>query len=146
MNRKLRRWLLTGGLTLSLGLVLYGIYFTQVVNPRVLTELRRNPSGERAKQVMVLTFLDGKVLPVNYLRETGLIYVSADFAWWKKFVGDGAAVEMLVQGHLLSGQAQVILDDPEYTKSIFSRLRPSTPEWLPNWLNGKLVVITLDTP
>jgi hypothetical protein len=128
-----------------MGLVFYAVYFTQVVNPRVVTELRSNPSGERAKQVMVLTFPDGKVLPVNYLRETGLIYVGADFAWWKKFVGDGAAVEMLVQGHLLSGRAQVILDDSKYTKSIFSRLRPSTPKWLPTWLNGKLVVITLDT-
>jgi hypothetical protein len=26
---------------------------------------------------------------------------------------------------------------------VFARLRPKVPSWLPLWLNGKLVVITL---
>ena len=38
------------------------------------------------------------------------------------------------------------LDDPDYIKDIFSRLRPTVPKWLPDALNGKLVVITLKEP
>lgn len=36
-----------------------------------------------------------------------------------------------------------MLDDPEYTAAVFARLRPKTPKWLPSWLNGKLVIITV---
>ena len=50
---------------------------------------------------------------------------------------------MLIQGQVYKGHAVVVLDDPEYTEDVFARLRPTAPEWLPTWLNGKLVVITV---
>ena len=51
---------------------------------------------------------------------------------------------MLIQGERLSGRARVVLDDQAYVDEIFARLRLKAPNWLPAWLNGKLVVITLD--
>jgi len=43
--------------------------------------------------------------------------------------------------------AVVVLDDQAYVDDVFSRLRPTVPKWLPDWLNGKLVVVTLsDSP
>lgn len=39
---------------------------------------------------------------------------------------------------------RVVLDDPEYTRDLFSRLRPSAPKWLPDWLNAYLIVIDLE--
>ena len=49
----------------------------------------------------------------------------------------------MIKGEALTGSATVVLDDPEYTDEIFLRLRPTKPEWLPDWLNGKLIVINL---
>lgn len=40
--------------------------------------------------------------------------------------------------------ARAILDDPEYTRSVFERLRPNVPDWLPDWLDAYLIVIDLD--
>jgi hypothetical protein len=38
-----------------------------------------------------------------------------------------------------------VLDDPEYTRDVFERLRPDVPAWLPSWLDAYLVVIDIDT-
>ena len=121
------------------------LYSAKVMNPRVIEELTADPNGERAKKVMLLTFPDDKTLPVNYLHEGDHVYAGADFGWWKSFQGDGAPVTLLIKGETLHGHATVILDDPTFTETIFSRLRPTVPKWLPRWLNGKLVVIALDS-
>lgn len=112
------------------------------INAQVIEEIRNNPSGERAAKTMLVTLSDGRRYPVNFLREDGLVFMGIDGRWWREFEGDGQAVELYVQGEAFSGHAKVVLDKPDYVADIFSRLRPTVPPWLPDWLNGKLVVIT----
>jgi hypothetical protein len=52
---------------------------------------------------------------------------------------------MLIRGAQLAGHATVVLDDPARTHDVFARLRPNAPAWLPDWLNGKLVVVDVQT-
>lgn len=137
-------WLLLILGVLAIVIVGYGFYQLQVANPKVADELVRDPQGPRAQKVMMLTFADGKSIPVNYLREGNRVFVGADGPWWRSFRGEGAPVTLLIKGETLTGQAVAVLDDPAYTKDVFSRLRPTVPKWLPDWLNGKLVVITLN--
>ena len=114
-------------------------------NAGVITEIQTNPGGKLAARSMVITLADGRVYPVNYLREGNLVFMGIDGRWWRAFRGDGQQVEMLIQGQLLIGSARVELDDQAYIDEVFARLRPKVPSWLPDWLNGKLVVITLDS-
>ena len=132
------------GLLGVLALAVFGYWFnmTQFSNPRVADELVDNPTGERAARVMWLTY-DGRSIPVNYLREGNKVFAGADGPWWRAFRGNGASVTVLVKGESLSGHATVVLDDQDYVKDVFSRLRPNAPECLPDWANGKLVVISL---
>jgi len=135
------KWLI-GALLLTVALVVaYGAYAVLVVNPRVVAELRDNPHGERAREVLLLTFADGRTIPVNYLREDGLLYLGADGPWWRAF-RDGAPAMVEVQGERLAVRAEAVLDDPARTADVFSRLRPAAPGWLPDWMNGRLVVLT----
>lgn len=140
MNAKLK-WVLlvTGGLLMLL--TAYYLYVSFVTNARVAEELTSNPGGERAARVMLLTLPSGKQIPVNYLREQNTVFVGADGPWWRQL--DGASVTMVIRGEKLAGRAVTILDNPGYTADVFSRLRPTAPGWLPDWLNGKLVEITL---
>ena len=121
----------------------YGIYTSQVVNPEVAQELRADPEGIRAERVMLLTFPDGRELPVNYLREGNTVFAGSDGHWWRAFQGDGAPVTLLIKGRTLTGHATVELDDQAYIDDIFSRLRPAA-SWVPDALDAKLVVIALD--
>ena len=114
-------------------------------NALVIAEIQTNPGGERAARSMVITLADGRVYPVNYLREGNLVFMGIDGRWWRAFQGAGQQVEMLIQGQRLTGLAKVELDDQAYIDEIFARLRPKVPSWLPDWLNGKLVAITLDS-
>ena len=114
-------------------------------NALVIAEIQTNPGGKLAARSMVITLADGRVYPVNYLREGNLVFMGIDGRWWRAFRGDGQQVEMLIQGQLLIGSARVELDDQAYIDEVFARLRPKVPSWLPDWLNGKLVVITLDS-
>lgn len=120
------------------------LFFSQVVNPAMMEEIRTNPTGEEAQEAMLLTF-EGKTLPVNYLKEGDTVFMGVDGRWWRSFTGDGAPVSMYIQGQTYNGHGVVVLDNPAYVADIFSRLRPTAPEWLPSWLNGKLVVITIHT-
>ena len=92
---------------------------------------------------MLLTFPDGRQLPVNYLREGDKVFAGADGRWWRAFRDGGAPVTMLIQGQTLSGHATLELDDQAYIDDVFARLRPAA-SWVPQWLDAKLVVITLD--
>ena len=118
------------------------LFFSLVVNPAVMEEIRTNPTGKEAREAMLLTF-DGRTLPVNYLKEGNTVYMGVDGRWWRAFTGDGTPVSMLIQGETYQGHAVVVLENQPYVDDVFSRLRPTAPEWLPDWLNGKLVVITI---
>lgn len=122
----------------------YLIYSQSQTNSKVANELLTNPEGERAKRAMLITLADGRVFPVNYLREGNTVLMGIDGRWWREFVGDGQSVTMLIKGQQLKGHATTIVDKPNYTADVFTRLRPKTPAWLPRWLNGKLVVIDLE--
>lgn len=120
-------------------------YYAISVNAKVAKELRDDPDGERAELVMLLTFPDGRELPVNYLREGNQVFAGADGRWWRAFREGNVPVKVLIKGEEYSGRARTVMDDPEYARDVFERLRPNVPKWLPDWLNAKLVVIDLDT-
>ena len=130
------------------GLVVIGIGYRSMTvgdrNAAVVEDIRTNPDGERAQRSMLLWLEDGTMYPVNYLKEDPVVYMGIDGLWWREFQGEGAPVRMLIRGEEYSGHAKVELDDRPFIDDVFSRLRPTVPEWLPDWLNGKLVVITLD--
>jgi len=115
------------------------------VNTRVMNEIRSDPFGERARKTMIVTLDDGRVYPVNYLREDGRVYMGIDGLWWRVFQGEGSRVQMEINDQIVTGTGVVILDDPARVEDVFSRLRPTVPEWLPRALNGKLVEITPDS-
>lgn len=140
------KWFLIVVIVLGLLLGLASLYARLVTNPKVVAELVNSPDGERAARVMLLTLPEGQVLPVNYLREDRLVFVGADGGWWRQFQPAGAAVTLMIKGVEYSGRARVVLDSPDYTAEIFSKLRPTAPAWLPAWLNGKLIVIELESP
>lgn len=140
------KWIVIGVVGLFLVFIGYRFSTRDVINARVAEEIRTNPQGERAQRAMLVTLADGRMYPVNYLVEGDLVFMGIDGRWWREFVGDGQPLEMLIQGERLTGHATTVLDDPEYTAEIFSRLRPTVPGWLPDWLNGKLVVITVNSP
>ena len=114
------------------------------VNTRVMNEIRSDPFGERARKTMIAALEDGRVYPVNYLREDGRVYMGIDGLWWRVFQGEGSRVQMEINDQIVTGKGVVILDDPARVDDVFSRLRPTVPEWLPRALNGKLVEITPD--
>ena len=107
--------------------------------------IRDRPDGVRAKKVALMTFPDGRTLPLNYLREDPFVYFGADFPWWRALGADGAPVTLLIHGEELRGTGKAVLDDPQWRQRIFERLRVNVPAWLPDWLDAKLVVVTLDS-
>ncbi|MEM7078693.1 MAG: hypothetical protein AAF513_08705 [Pseudomonadota bacterium] len=123
----------------------YAANMTYIANPRVADELRNSPSGERAARVTLLVMPDGRELPVNYLREDDKVYIGVDGGWWRDFTDGGLEVDLLIKGVTYRAHGNVILDNQEYVDEIFARLRPAAPEWLPDWLNGKLIVFTLQS-
>ena len=137
------KWTLIGLAVLVLLVLSYRVVRLEDVNQQVAQEIIANPDGERARRAMLLYLPDGRMYPVNYLREDNRVYMGIDGLWWREFRGDGAPVRMFIRGLEFSGHGRVVLDDPTYVEDVFSRLRPTVPEWLPDWLNGKLVVITL---
>ena len=112
-------------------------------NARVIQEVTNNPGGERAARTMIVTLADGRVYPVNYLKEGNLVFMGIDGRWWRVFQRAGQTVNMVIKNQTFSGNGKVILDNQPYVDQVFARLRPKAPSWLPAWLNGKLVVIEL---
>ncbi len=139
-----KKWVVRGGVALVVLVAAYIFYVMNVVNPRVQNELLTNPDGERAGIVMLLGLPDGRTLPVNYLREGNVVFVGADGPWWRLFRSGDVPVRLVIRGKQTKGRGRVVLDDPDYTRRVFARLRPTAPEWLPEWLNGKLVVIDIE--
>ena len=110
-----------------------------LMNPRVVRELREQPDGERAKKVMLLSLPSGKQIPVNYLRDEGVVYAAADFPWWRELGDEPKPVTVLVRGEELRGKARAVRDDSELRASVFARLRPTAPSFA-----GTLVEVVLD--
>ena len=117
----------------------FRLYFEQIANPLAVRELTEHPEGARAQRVMLLTLPSGRQIPVNYLREGGMVYAAADGRWWRELEGTGAPVTVLVRGEMLEGTARAVTDDPAYTKRVFAKLRPNAIEGF-----GTLVEIRLD--
>lgn len=138
------KWLAIVLVVLVVAFIGLRVMFALVTNPRVIEELKENPAGERAGIVMLLTFPDGRELPVNYLREGKLVFAGADGRWWRALRAGNVPVTLLIRDETLTGRARVVLDDPAYKQDVFLRLRPNVPRWLPEWLDAHLVVIELD--
>lgn len=139
------KWLAIVLVVLAAAFIGLRVMFALVTNPRVIEELQENPESDRAGIVMLLTFPDGRTLPVNYLREGNLVFAGADGRWWRALRAGNVPVILLIRGETLTGRARVVLDDPDYKRDVFLRLRPNVPKWLPEWLDAHLVVIDLDT-
>lgn len=128
---------------LMAGYISYTIF---VVNPRVAAQILSDPDGELAQRVMLLSMPDPageRVIPVNYLREDEQVFAGADGGWWRSLAVGNVPVTLQIRGKTLVGRARVELEDQAYIDQVFSRLRPTVPAWLPDWANGKLVVIDL---
>lgn len=123
------------GALVAAGFVLMG---SGLLNRGVIRELREEPEGERAQKVMLLTLPSGKSIPVNYLRDGGVVYAGADFPWWRELRGEGEEVSVLIRGETLQGHGRAVEDDPLLRRSVFERLRPTAPRW-----TGTLVEIRL---
>ena len=138
------QWLLL--IAALVGLVFLGLlaYALLLGNPRVVREIQNDPQGKRAGIVMLLGLPNGRTLPVNYLRDGSQVFVGADGPWWRAVREGNAPVTVTIRGETLRGRARVVLDDPDYKRSVFERLRPTVPKWLPAWLDAHLVVIDLD--
>ena len=138
------KWMGLGLLVLVVVVVGYRLATIDATNEKVAEEIRSNPDGERAQRTMLITLADGRMYPVNYLREADLVFMGIDGRWWREFVDDGQPVEMFIQGERHYGHAKAVLDDPDYTADVFARLRPTAPAWLPAWLNGHHAAVATD--
>jgi len=138
------KWLLIAVAAVVLLFLGMRIYYGLVANPAVVQELKDDPQGERASIVMLLTLPNGRTLPVNYRREGNRVFAGADGRWWRALREGDAPVSVWIRGATFEGRAHVALDDPEYKREVFARLRPDVPKWLPEWLDAHLMVIDLD--
>ena len=138
------QWLLVVAGVCALAFAGLLAYALLIGNPRVVRELQDDPQGERAGIVMLLALPNGRTLPVNYRREGNQVFVGADGPWWRAVREGDAPVTLTIRGEELRGRARVVLDDPDYKRDVFERLRPDVPKWLPAWLDAHLVVIDLD--
>ena len=114
-----------------------------VGNPRVIAELESKPDGQLSNLVGILTLPDERKIPVNYLHENKQVFLGADGPWWRDFRGEGAEVVMWIKGDEFKGRATVKLGESDAKDRVFPIIRPRVPEWLPDFLNAKLVVIQL---
>ena len=132
-------WGLGGVVALAVALPLLSMLYAAVRNPSVERELMDDPQGETAQKVMLIGLPSGRRLPVNYLQEDGRLYAGADGRWWRELEAGPRVVQVLVRGETFEGRARAVLDDPDYTKDVFSRLRPTA---VPGF--GTLVEILID--
>ena len=134
---------------LALLVILVSVFFyfyiatVFVGNPRVIAELQSEPDGQLSDLVGILTLPDDRKIPVNYLHENNQVFLGADGPWWRDFRGDGAEVVMWIKGDEFKGLARVKLGESQTKDRVFPTIRPRVPEWIPDFLNAKLVIIQL---
>ena len=141
---RMTKWIAAILLLLAISPSFAGLLFSIVINPIVSAELRNHPNGKDAREAMLLAF-DDRTLVVNCLKEGNVIFVGVDGKLWRAFAGNGIPVSMLIRGETYHGRGKLAPDDPAFIEDVFSRLRPTTPDWLPSVLTAKLIVITLDS-
>jgi hypothetical protein len=133
------KWVVIVTVVLAVLVVAYLAFQAFVTNPRVIETLRTEPDSATARRVMLLTLPSGRAVPVNYLREGGIVYAGADGRWWRELDGKPAPVSVLIRGETLSGVATAVRNDPAHTEDVFKRLRPTSYKWI----GGVLVEIAL---
>ena len=138
------KWAKIGLMFLLVASISYIMLTRDDTNARVAKEIRASPDGDRAQKTMLLTLADGRMYPVNFLYEGNRVYMGIDGLWWREFVEEAQPVQMFIRGENYSGYARTVLDDRAYKIDVFSRLRPSVPKWLPDFLDAKFVVVTLE--
>ena len=138
------KWTLLAFTGIFIVSVVYVMATRDATNVRVAQQIRDNPEGQLAQKTMLLTLEDQRMYPVNFLREGKHVYMGIDGLWWREFVDAPQLVTMFIRGEQYIGSARTILDDPERKAEVFSRLRPKVPGWLPDILDGKLVVISVE--
>ena len=138
------KWARIGLVLLLAASISYVMLTREDANARVAKEIRASPDGDRAQKTMLLTLADGRMYPVNFLHEGNRVYMGIDGLWWREFVDEAQPVQVFIRGVNYAGYARTVLDDMAYKTDVFSRLRPSVPKWLPDFLDAKFVVITLE--
>ncbi len=101
-----------------------------LANPVVSAILRSERHALLSDGIMLITLKkrgtsELQTFPVDYLRESNIVYVGADSGWWKHLEG-GAEVHLLIQGRERVGRALPILNDPDRSTAGFKKLRPWT--------------------
>ena len=138
------KWAKIGLVFLLAASIGYVMLTREDTNAQVAKEIRASPDGDRAQKTMLLTLADGRMYPVNFLHEGNRVYMGIDGLWWREFVDEAQPVQVFIRGKNYAGYARTVLDDAAYKTDVFSRLRPSVPKWLPDFLDAKFVVITLE--
>ena len=138
------KWTLLAFTGIFIVSVVYVMATRDATNVRVAQQIRDNPEGQLAQKTMLLTLEDQRMYPVSFLSEGKHVYMGIDGLWWREFVDAPQPVTMLISGEQYIGSARTILDDPERKAEVFSRLRSKVPGWLPDILDGKLVVISVE--
>ena len=138
------KWAKIGLVFLLAASISYVMLTREDTNALVAKEIRASPDGDRAQKTMLLTLADGRMYPVNFLHEGNRVYMGIDGLWWREFVDEAQPVQVFIRGVNYAGYAKTVLDDMAYKTDVFSRLRPSVPKWLPDFLDAKFVVITLE--
>ena len=82
------KWAMGGLLILLIASTGYVAVTRDDTNARVAKEIRANPNGERAQQIMLLTLADGRMYPVNFLSEDDRVFMGIDGRWWREFVDE----------------------------------------------------------
>ena len=72
------------------------------------------------------------------------MFVGADGRWWRAFPTSMCQSLYSSRAKSYPGETRTVMDDPEYTRDVFERLRPNVPKWLPDWLDAYLIVIDLE--
>jgi len=109
------KWIALGLIALIVAILGYRYAVMDDTNARVAAEIRQNPDGERAAETMLVTLADGRMYPVNYLREENLVFMGIDGWWWREFTGAGQPITLHIQGEDYVGHAKTVVDDPDYT-------------------------------
>lgn len=103
----------------------------RILGPLMKIVLKSPVRGLASKSMLVLRFKgrrSGKryELIVGYREHDGVIEIVCPRNWWKNLQGDNAAVEMVIRGRTVPGQAEVHRGDATVVE-VYRRLMTSSP-------------------